>query len=194
MAVLVEAISVIVRRDAINKRFSGGWHRFESTVPNSTLCADDDIARVGFMSPADVEVFVRLLENGGLTFLHDRHAVDIAVVDQLRGPTSPADWLEFSIVELGGSGNKVAACWLFEGERMGRGIHFPTKGLALATPPGWRYENSLTAKFKFVESAEVSERMKFVRHEAGKDVYLDLATGKEVYMARSGVYIVRSGG
>ena len=46
MAVLVEAISVIVQRDAIEKRFHGGWREFENAVPNSTLCADDELARV----------------------------------------------------------------------------------------------------------------------------------------------------
>jgi hypothetical protein len=37
MAVLVEAISVIVRRDAIDGAFDGGWRGFVSSVPNVTL-------------------------------------------------------------------------------------------------------------------------------------------------------------
>lgn len=90
MAVLVEAISVIVRRDAITARFSGGWHQFLAIVPNSTMCSDEDLARVGFMSPPDIEAFVRRLEKGGLTFVRDGQAVDIVVVDQMRGPTMPA--------------------------------------------------------------------------------------------------------
>ncbi len=65
MAVLVEAISVIVRRDAVNLRFSGGWREFLAIVPNSTLCSDEDLARVGFMSPLDIEAFVAFLERGG---------------------------------------------------------------------------------------------------------------------------------
>ena len=58
MAVLVEAISVVVRRDAIGARYPGGWRGFLSIVPNSTLCADDDLVRVGFMAPPDVEAFI----------------------------------------------------------------------------------------------------------------------------------------
>ena len=69
MAVLVEAISVIVRRDAIDRRFSGGWREFLNAVPNNTFCADEDLARVGFMTPQDVEAFVRRLDCGGLTFV-----------------------------------------------------------------------------------------------------------------------------
>lgn len=157
MAVLVEGISVIVRRDAVDATFAGGWHRFESLVANSTLCADDDIARVGFMSPTDVEAFIRLLEKGGLRFLRSGHAVDIAVVDQLRGATTPVDWLEFARLKLKDSENMVAACWLFTDERAGFGIHLPEKRMIIATPLNWRYENSLSANFKFVPSEEMSE-------------------------------------
>lgn len=152
MAVLVEAISVIVRRDAINKRFTGGWRGFLNVVPNNTLCADDDLARVGFMSPPDVEEFVRHLERAGLVFTSNGKALDIAVVDQMRGPTIPAEWLEFAHLALSGNGGKVAACWLFEGPRIAAGTHISAKGMTLATPEGWTYEDSLSANFKFVEN------------------------------------------
>ena len=55
---------------------------------------------------------------------------------------------------------------------------------ALATPDGWTYDDSLSANFKFVENGE-SEKLKFLRHEDGTDVYLDLSRGKEVYVGRS---------
>jgi hypothetical protein len=51
MAVLVEAISVVVRRDAIDRSFEGGWMAFVSRVPNATLCTDNQLARVDFMDP-----------------------------------------------------------------------------------------------------------------------------------------------
>ena len=184
MAVLVEAISVIVRRDAIDSRFRGGWREFEKVVPNSTLCTDGELARVGFMSPHDVEAFVRRLENGGLTFVRNCQAVDIAVVDQIRGPTIPAEWLEFAHLSIDETENKVAACWLFEGPRIGAGIHMSTLSIALATPAGWTYADSLSANFKFVGNEEMNEKLKFLRHENGTDVYLDLSTGKEVYVTR----------
>ena len=185
MAVLVEAISVVVRRDAIRAKFSGGWPEFLECVPNDTLCSDDDLARVGFMTPPDVEAFIELLEKNGLIFLRNRRTVDIAVVDQQRGLTMPTDWLEFAHLAFGESGDIVAACWLFEGPRMGAGIHMPGKGMTLATPVGWTYEDSPSANFKFVESGKMSEQRKFLRHEDGIDVYLDLSTGKEVFIVRS---------
>jgi len=156
-----------------------------SAAPNNTFCADDDLVRVGFMSPADVEAFIRRLEKDGLTFIRNQQAIDIAVVDQMRGPTIQAEWLEFSHLTMGTKGNKVAACWLIEGPRMAAGVHVPSKQMALATPEGWRHEDSLSANFKFVADEDMSENLKFLRREDGQDVYLDLTTGKEVYIGRT---------
>ncbi len=58
MAVLVEAISVVVRIDAIRKKLIGGWSRFEKLVPNPTLCSDGELARVGFLGPDETKAFI----------------------------------------------------------------------------------------------------------------------------------------
>ena len=184
MAVLVEAISVILRRDAINAQFAGGWHQFLAIVPNRTLCFDEDLVRVGFMSPPDIEAFVSRLEKGGLTFEHDGHAVDMAVVDQMHGPTMLTEWLEFGRLYLGETENEVAACRLFEGVLIAEGVHTPAKGMTLATPDGWIYDGSLSSDFTAVDIEQVQEKLKFLRHENGIDVYLDRSTGEEVYVGR----------
>ena len=62
MAVLVEGISVIVRRTSIETHVAGGWKRFQALVPNATLCWDDDLARVGFLTPNEVGAFIDALE------------------------------------------------------------------------------------------------------------------------------------
>jgi len=82
MAVLVEAISVIVRMDTISSKYHGGWDAFIDDVPNGTLCFDGEIARVGFMAPTDVKAFRKDLERKGLQFLDNGKSIDIAVVDQ----------------------------------------------------------------------------------------------------------------
>ena len=41
------------------------------------------LAVVGFMSPADVEIFILTLRDVGLRFVEDGKCQDIAVVDQL---------------------------------------------------------------------------------------------------------------
>ena len=153
MAVLVEGISVVVRRASIKSKFQGGWALFVALVPNETMCTDEIIVRVGFLSPQDTQNYIELLESRGLTFLVDGHCQDLAVVDQLRGPTMPADWLEYARLPWGDTGAKVAACWLFDGPRMGAGTHFPSRQIAIATPRGWQYEDSLSSNFTFVPGA-----------------------------------------
>lgn len=176
MAVLVEAISVIVRRPAIAERFKGGWPAFQRAIPNATGCYDDDLARVGFMSPAEVEAFVSVLEAGGLIFRRDGQAVDIAVVDQLRGPSVPAPWLEVAKVELFEPKLKVCACWL-AGQKLD----------GIAMPAGWKFEGSLSDRPGFAAEGTEGDRLKFLRHEGGNDVYLDLISGKEVFVGRPAV-------
>ena len=175
MAVLVEAISVVVRRTAIDAKFPGGWAAFAAHAPNRTLCADGEIARLGFMSPADVESFVRALELAGLTHLDGDTAVDLVVVDQMSGPASPSGWLEFGHVELGPAGGKVAACRL-AGSRVA----------SIMLPEGWEYEGSLSHTYGFIPAGEVDKSLEFLRHENGVDIFLNRLTGQEVYIGRTG--------
>ena len=185
MAVLVEALSIVVRRAAISKHYSGGWHQFLDDVPNGTLCYDDELARVGFMTPPDVGNFIAHLESEGLQFVSDGRFQDCAVVDQVNGPTMPVDWLEFAKLPIDESGTKVSACWLFEGPRVAAGVHMPSKELSLATPIGWTYDGSLSAEFQFVSNEDMGDKLRFLRREAGKDVYLDLSTGREAFVSRT---------
>lgn len=171
MAVLVEAISVIVRRPAIAERFRGGWPEFLDAIPNSTGCFDDDLVRVGFMTPADVGAFVSMLEAGGLTYRKSGEAFDLAVVDQLRGPAIPAPWLHVGQIKQG-ENHFVAAA--LAGQQ-------PTH---IAVPPGWKFEGSLSDRPGFVADSRDGDRLKFLRHESIADVYLNLVTGEEVFVGR----------
>jgi hypothetical protein len=175
MAVIIEAISVVVRADSILNKFPGGWDGFKNIVPNQTLCADNEIARVGFMSPQDVESFLKKLQSNGLGFLRDGEAIDIAVADQMHGITSKCSWLEFGHVNMGSTGPRVATCHLVGSQVM-----------EVVTPPGWEFEGSLSSTFGFVPSEHAEKGMKFLRHEDGLDVYFNPLTGKEVYVGRTG--------
>jgi hypothetical protein len=137
MAVLVEAISVIVRCDAIDARYPGGWEAFRNGVPNATLASDTEIARVGFMTPIDVEAYVRELQMNGLAFNRHGTSADFAVVDQQRGPTKPCAWLDWGHVSV--SGGQVVACRL-NGSKI----------MSLATPEDWKFEGSLSHTYAFV--------------------------------------------
>lgn len=171
MAVLVEAISVIVLRDAVDRRFPGGWPAFRRKVPNRSLCFDRNLVRVGFMTPEDAGAFTSTLQAVGLLFQSNGEAVDFAVVDQLKGPTVRAPWLEFG--KLHDSVMTISVCWL-AGQPAGD-VSFPV---------GWEYQGSLSAEPEFVANEEVSDRLKFLRREGKLDVYLDLRTGEEMFVGR----------
>lgn len=155
MAVLVEAISVVVRLDRIARFYPGGWRSFREDISNATFCADDELARVGFLNPKDVERFVDVLSGRGLAYLDNGKCLDLAVVDQQRGPMMPCEWLEFGRLPFGDEGGRVSACWLFEGPRIANGLHVSGNRLKLATPPGWVFEGSLSEKFSFVPDEQL---------------------------------------
>jgi len=175
MSVLIEAISVIIRADALLKAFNGDWEAFKAIVPNKTLCADNEVVRVGFMTPDDVESFIKKLEKYGLTFLRNDESVDIAVVDQMRGPIKKCAWIEFGHVDMSDGGQRVAACRLVGSELM-----------QIVTPPDWVYEKSLSSSYGFVPTEHKDKGLKYLRHENELDVYLNPVTGEEVYVGRTG--------
>ena len=172
MAVLVEGISVIIRVDSIHQKYPGGWSAFEAIIPNNTFCSDNELARVGFMVPQDVETFVRKLQQAGFVFTQAGKAVDLAVVDQRQGPTTPCEWLEYGHINMGVG--EVAACRLAGSQSM-----------QIFTPDGWKFEGSLSASHGFVPTENVEKDLQYLRTQNGVDVYLDKSTGKEVYISRT---------
>ena len=56
--VLCEAISVVVRRDSIDKYFQGGWNKFVRKISDPTMCTDGELVRVGFMVSNHVQEFI----------------------------------------------------------------------------------------------------------------------------------------
>jgi hypothetical protein len=172
MAVLVEAISVIVRVDAIMRRFVGGWPDFRDAVPNATFASDNEIARAGFMAPDDVAAFIAKLEVGGLIFLRDGKSVDMAVVDQQRGPTKHCDWLDWGHVAV--DGNRISACRI-------------TGSLSktLMKPEGWTFEGSLSQTFGFVPGGQEDWSLELLGRKDGIDMFHNLLSGKDVYVGRT---------
>ena len=176
MAVLVEGISVIVRADAILEKFPDGFAGFKKVVPNETLCADDELARIGFMTPADVEAFVKKLELSGLIYSRHGQAIDINIVDQIRGIAMPCNWLAFGHTYLQRNRQKkVAACQLAD-----------SKSEEVIMPDGWVFDGSLSQTYGFVPNEQASKSLRFLRHEDGLDVFLNLVTNDEVYVGRTG--------
>lgn len=173
MAVIVEAISIILRIDRIHETYPGGWEAFEYDSPNATLCADNEIVRIGFMAPGDVETFLGKLAQRGLVYAKDGKAADLVVVDQIHGPLMECDWLEFGRIDF--DGNRVAACRLKGSQISG-----------LYTPDGWEFETSLSARSGFVPNGSIERSLIFLRREESVDVFLNTLTNQEVYVGRTG--------
>lgn len=175
MSVLIEAISVVVRRTSIETKIHGGWQAFVNSVPNNTLCADGELARVGFMTPVDVQSYVEDLEAMGLTYLQGGKAQDMVVADQQQGLAVICDWAEVGRITGGESShNSVMAC---------QAIGSTTK--TIFYPDGWRYEGSISHTFVYAPSEHVDKSLKFLRREDGLDVYLNTMTGEECYVGRT---------
>ena len=170
VAVLIEAISVVVLRHRIVESYPGGWAAFKREVPNGTLCYDTHLARVGFMSSQDVRHWVKQLEMSGLSFEVEERAVDMAVVDQLQGLTVRCDWLRWG--ELPIDDAFVAAAWVpSDTERH------------LATPAEWSFHGSLSDQHTFIpEEDELSHRFDVVGEGSGVLEIQDKMTGARKFL------------
>lgn len=172
MAVLVEAISVIIRADALLRAF-GDFDRFKRIVPNDTLCADNELVRVGFMHPADVEKFVGQLEAKGLQYLEDGQAIDLVVADQQSGFGAPCDWAMCGKISLDGDPSKRIAACMLNGSSLKQVI----------MPEDWTFENSLSQSFGFVPSGSEGG-IDLVSTEDGLETWRSELTDKPLYVGR----------
>ncbi|MEO0588037.1 MAG: hypothetical protein AAF078_10390, partial [Planctomycetota bacterium] len=109
MAVLLEAANVVVRLAAVRSRLEGGWDGLRGLVVNRTFCADEHLARVGFMDPTDARRFIQQLEERGLVFVEDGVSRDIAGVS-IGEPWTPAPWLQIGSASV--EGGEVSVGWL----------------------------------------------------------------------------------
>lgn len=164
MSVLVEAISVVIRNDVLERRYPGGLAAYRSRCPNHTFCTDGTLARVGFMSREEVAHFVRGLARKGFVFFRDEAFVDFAVVDQTVGPTGPCPWLTFARHEDG-----YCLCWL-AGSPPGE----------LAHPADWTPADSQSLTLRPEENLEAD--LEYLGTEANSDVFRDRATGQIQYV------------
>lgn len=171
MAVLIEAISVVIKAESIVSKYPGGWEQFRKDLPNQTLCADGELARVGFMSPHDVQGYVGFLESRGLVFQSDRKCIDIAVIDQQRGLTIPCDWADFGRIFIDREQTqKVSACRMKNSTQR-----------IVSYPEDWDYENSLSKDHHFGQTENAGQELDFIRKDGEMSVYRHLPTGKTVY-------------
>ncbi|MFC7292585.1 DUF4062 domain-containing protein [Hirschia litorea] len=158
MSVLIEAITVVVKVDVIDKKLPGGLRAFEAAVPNQTYRSDGLLAAAGFMTPTDVEVFVRSLEREGFRHIRNGAAIDFTVVDQIHGTTSSCTWLD---VVIDDKGNKTA------------NLH-GAPSLPMAAPKNWSSENKYTFHSVSSDELKVDEEteLPYFTDTEGRKLYL----------------------
>jgi hypothetical protein len=122
MAIAIEAITVVVRNEAIQHRYPGGAEAFQMNVPNNTFCADDSLSCVSFMVESDAKVYFDELESMGLDISSGNDAV---ICDAFRQEIRPdCAWLQMGRYKQG------TIAWI-EGEEV----------RTIFGPPGWDPED-----------------------------------------------------
>jgi hypothetical protein len=173
MAVLVEAISVVIRLETIAEKYPGGVEQYITDCPTRTLCMDEEIVRVGFMSPVDMRAFIEDLVGLGFNYIEDEGFDEIAVVDQFDGIFLPCNWLEYLKLVIFEGDIRVMIC-----KRIGAAIG------NIVFPDGWDYQTSLSKRTLSLESERCEKRLIFLRRKGSRCFYLDALTGKEVFIDR----------
>ena len=171
MAILVEVYTVILKISTIEEKYPGGMNGFVKDA-NATIRFDEEIAGIEFMVPEDVMSFIRRLQSYGMKYLEDGKFIEVALADQMRGLLAHCEWLQFGHSTIK-KNIKVPTCRLVG-----------SKFEKVAVYGGWHYERSLSRQFGFVPGDSVERCLKFLRHDKGMDIYLNLQTGEEVYVGR----------
>lgn len=165
MSVLIEAWSIIVRNDTLERKYPGGVAKYAADTPNTTFCTDGLLTRVGFLDSDDVDVLLSTLSEYGLIYISGNKCVDIAVINQHTGLEAECDWIEGGTV-----GSGFGAVWL-------RGT--PPRGLS--TPAGWKPDPSL----QFVSESDAPDRIVPVGVVGSVEAAHDKKSGDLVYTSRA---------
>jgi len=172
MAVLIEALSVIVKVSVLESKYPNGVAGYANECPNQTFCTDGRVTRVGFMCPEDVGTFLNRLIDRGLTPRDGEHWEDAVVIDQHpAAPTGPCDWIAIGRAEDG-----TLAAWSADPRDIPGELFVPSK---------WKFEGSLSQEPGYVPSDEDTERFTFDGIEGRCEVHIDRESGKKVYIGRA---------
>ena len=171
MAVLIEALNVIIKVSVLEKKYPGGVQAYTSDCPNKTFCTDGRLTRVGFMCPEDVDSFLQRLELQGLQTTDSAGCPDVVVVDQhAAAPAAPCRW-----IAVGRFNDSVIGAWSIDPDDVPGELYVPRS---------WKFEGSLSENPGYVSSEERAERFVFDGFDGRNDVFIDLETGKKVYVGR----------
>jgi hypothetical protein len=177
MSVLIEGISVVVKKITLEEKYRGGLEQYIEDCPNSMFCADEHLTTVAFQIEDDAFRWIRCLELQGLVFIQKGVFEEIALVEKYRGPYRKCEWLKFQRIRAHTFNfivdTKIAICRL-------KGTQFGD----LAFFPDWNLEDSLRMRVRYIPLEEASERLEFIGHKDDVDTLLDKKTGEKINIGR----------
>ena len=173
MAVFCEFISVIIRRDSIDKYFQGGWNSFVLELPNYSMCTDGEVVNVGFMNPTDTVSYLDFLKSEGLQYdqSYNRTIDDVEVIDRFDDHNEKRSWVEFGDRKF--KDQEYFCCW-FKGSSID----------TLALPDSDSKGGIVKAMPRHMEPDAFAERFDFLRSENDLDIFLDSKYKGEFFLPK----------
>ena len=139
MAVLIEMISVIIKRSSIENNLpSNQYLALMDYVLQNPSCMDEDILCIHMNSPMLTSSFVDFSKE-----CHLNWGEDFIIVDQNDGVTTDCEWIQFTHI---GADEPMAVGVFFDGPKsFGDGLYIKNKdNLKVVVPQGWKYEGSMS--------------------------------------------------
>jgi hypothetical protein len=161
MAVIIEAFSIIIRNSTIEAEFPGALDGYRKACPNTSLCTDGELCRVGFMTEPEISDYLRFLSENGIPVCDKNGRAQIAYVDHDGKILWECDWIQ--IVEIEGILSAVLT---------------GTEVNKLVAPAGWRPGSSL---FK-VSTDDIELDYDYLGMEKDVHVFRHKESGKKFYM------------
>ncbi|HEX6576662.1 MAG TPA: hypothetical protein VF042_16960 [Gemmatimonadaceae bacterium] len=166
MSVLVEAVSIVVKRAALDCKYPGGTAEFlcmlasRRSAEHRFVCSDTNLICLSYFTPDAADRGAETLLKAGLIDIDDNEFIDFAMVDQHYGPTLQCTWLAWQREPPG-----FTRAWL-AGELPG----------GLSVPDGWTPEGA--RNIKRIDIREIPDKAMKLAEENGVETWLDFTTGR----------------
>jgi TPR repeat protein len=174
MAVLVEALSVIIREPSL-RRDSKEFSNFKSNIPLEGFCSDGNLHRVAFMQEENALAFASFLEDEfGLKPASQNGDGDFVLVNMETGPTVKCEWIDFlrddifsHRKEYENHNKDFSIVWAkFDSERNSHCTKSNFKEEGICVPENWNPDNAILNTSKDnVEVIKVGNGVKTLKNK-----------------------------
>ena len=147
MAILLEAINVVIKREMVETKCKGGFLGLLEDISYFKLPfhMDRELFRIGFGDPDTLHRFLPALGKRGLNFTDDW-----CIVDMMSGPTRPCNWLGFGRQMFFKNGSNIGVSfdsysigWLKSKTHSGI-VCNENFEYTIAAPKDWNFSNAIS--------------------------------------------------